>query len=137
MKKLEQNIKKRSRIFRKHINFFKKYEKYLILPKQLKNTSTGWLAFPITIKDNAPFTRTEFQIFLEKRNIQTRVVFTGNITKQPGFKNIKMKKISKGYPEADKVMRGGVLLACHHGLSDEMIQHMYSSVDLFISRLKK
>ena len=48
-----------------------------------------------------------------------------------------MKKISKGYPEADKVMRGGVLLACHHGLSDEMIQHMYSSVDLFISRLKK
>ena len=39
------------------------------------------MAYPITIKKNAPFTRTEFQIFLEKKNIQTRVVFTGNITR--------------------------------------------------------
>ncbi len=137
LKKLKQNINKRTKVFKKHINFFKRYEKYFILPKQLKNTVTGWLAFPITIKDSSPFTRKQFQIFLEKRNIQTRVVFTGNITRQPGFKNIKMKKSIKGYPEADKVMKGGVLLACHHGLTQNMINHVYNSIDLFISKFDK
>ena len=86
----------------------------------------------ITIKEDAPFSRTEMQIFLEKKNIQTRVVFTGNIIRQPGFKNIKMKKIKGGYPEADKVMKNGILLACHHGLSKQMIKHIHKSIDEFI-----
>ena len=73
------------------------------------------------------------QIFLEKRNIQTRVVFTGNILRQPGFKNLKVKKNKKGYPEADKVMRNGILIACHHGLNKEMISHIHKSIDKFIS----
>ena len=72
------------------------------------------------------------QIFLEKKNIQTRVVFTGNIIRQPGFRNIKMKKNKDGYPEADKVMKNGILLACHHGLSKKMIKHIHKSIDEFI-----
>ena len=84
------------------------------------------------IKETAPFSRKEFQIYLEKNNIQTRVVFTGNIIRQPGFKNIKMKKNKKGYPEADKVMRNGILLACHHGLTSKMIKHIHRSIEEFI-----
>ena len=76
------------------------------------------------------------QIFLEKRNIQTRVVFTGNIIRQPGFKNIKMKKNKKGYPEADKVMKNGILLACHHGLNKKMIKHIHKSIDMFLKSKK-
>jgi CDP-6-deoxy-D-xylo-4-hexulose-3-dehydrase len=74
------------------------------------------------------------QIFLEKKNIQTRVVFTGNILRQPGFKNIKAKKDKKGYPEADKVMKNGILIACHHGLTRAMIKHIHNSIDEFLLR---
>ena len=73
------------------------------------------------------------QIFLEKKNIQTRVVFTGNILRQPGFKKIKAIKSKNGYPEADKVMKNGILIACHHGLTSKMINHIHNSIDDFIS----
>ena len=134
LKKLEQNIKKRIKNFKDHTNFFKKYSNYFILPKQLQNSKTGWLAYPLTIKETAPFARNEMQIFLEKKNIQTRVVFTGNILRQPGFKRIKAKKEKKGYPEADKVMRNGILIACHHGLTKDMIRHLYNSIEEFIKK---
>ena len=132
LKKLKSNLRKRETNFKIHSNFLKKYSKYFILPKQLPGSRSGWLAYPITIKDKVPFTRTEMQIFLEKKNIQTRVVFTGNILRQPGFKNIKAKKDKKGYPEADKVMRNGILIACHHGLTRSMILHIHRSIDQFI-----
>jgi len=134
LKKLNLNLKKREENFNKHTNFLKKYEKYFILPKQLPGSRSGWLAYPVTIRDKAPFTRTQMQIFLEKRNIQTRVVFTGNIIRQPGFKNVRMKKSNKGYPEADKVMKNGILLACHHGLSKKMIKHIHESIELFLKK---
>ncbi|MDP4934334.1 MAG: DegT/DnrJ/EryC1/StrS family aminotransferase, partial [Salibacteraceae bacterium] len=79
-----------------------------------------------------PFKRPELQIFLEKRNIQTRTVFTGNILRQPGFKNVVRKESANGYPEADKVMRGGMLLACHHGLTQEMKDHVKEQVTEFM-----
>ena len=132
LKKLNFNLNERQKNFNIHTKFLKKYNEYFILPKQLPNSKSGWLAYPITIKNNTPFTRTEMQIFLEKRNIQTRVVFTGNILRQPGFKNLKMKKNKKEYPEADKVMKNGILIACHHGLNDKMVDHIHKSIDKFI-----
>lgn len=132
--KLEQNIKAREKYFNKQLDFFSQYEDWFILPRQTAGSRTGWLAFPLTVRDEAPFTRQEMQIFLEKRNIQTRVVFTGNITRQPGFKDIVMKKSLGGYPVADHVMRGGVLLACHHGLDDEMLAHVHGSFKSFVSQ---
>ncbi|MDC3373460.1 DegT/DnrJ/EryC1/StrS family aminotransferase [Candidatus Pelagibacter sp.] len=137
LKKLNFNLNKRQKNFDIHTKFLKKYIKYFILPKQLAGSKSGWLAYPITIKDNSLFTRTEMQIFLEKRNIQTRVVFTGNILRQPGFKNLKVKKNKKGYPEADKVMRNGILIACHHGLNGKMISHIHQSIDKFIYSKEK
>ena len=124
----------RERNFNLHTKFLKKYKKYFILPKQLPGSRSGWLAYPVTITDDAPFSRTQMQIFLEKKNIQTRVVFTGNILKQPGFRKIKCKKDKKGYPEADKVMRNGILLACHHGLTKQMIRHIHKSIDEFVKK---
>ena len=134
LKKLKTNLRKREINFNLHTKFLKKYSKYFILPKQLPRSKSGWLAYPITITENAPFSRTQMQIFLEKKNIQTRVVFTGNILRQPGFKNIKAKKDKKGYPEADKVMKNGILIACHHGLTRAMIKHIHNSIDEFLLR---
>ena len=89
------------------------------------------------VKDDAPFNRTDLQIFLEKRNIQTRVVFTGNILRQPGYKDIDCIGKADDFTNADNVMRGGILLALHHGLTDEMIDHVHSSCDYFLKELEK
>jgi len=128
---LQKNIDARIDWFNKQYEFFVQYKNWFMLPNQLKNSRTGWLAFPMIVKDDAPFTRTDLQIFLEKRNIQTRTVFTGNILRQPGFKNIQHVSNGAGYPNADQVMRGGILLACHHGLTDEMLAHVHESFKLF------
>jgi len=125
LKKLQKNIEARFNNFNEQYNFFKQYEDWFLLPKQTPETTTGWLAFPLIVKSTAPFTRTEMQIELEKADIQTRVVFTGNILRQPGFKNINCNKNKTGYANADNVMRGGILLACHHGLTNEMMQHIH------------
>ena len=132
LKKLKTNLRKREINFNLHTKYLNKYTKYFILPKQLPQSKSGWLAYPITITESAPFSRTEMQIFLEKKNIQTRVVFTGNILRQPGFKNIKAVKDKNGYPEADKVMKNGILIACHHGLTKKMINHIHNSIDEFL-----
>lgn len=137
LKKLDDNINKRIENFNKQTEFFKRHEDWFVLPKQTPNTRTGWLAYPLTIRSGAPFSRRDLQIFLEKRNIQTRVVFTGNITRQPGFANINMKKSGDGYPQADAVMKRGFLLACHHGLTQEMLDHIHNSVEEFVSAYRQ
>lgn len=130
--KLGSNIDLRTIHYARIRKFFEQYEEYFILPNQLPNSRTAWLAFAVTIRESAPFIRRDLQIFLEKRNIQTRTVFTGNIMRQPGFKNCNHKASAAGYPEADKVMRGGMLMACHHGLNEIQISHMLDSVSEFM-----
>ncbi|MBN8670038.1 MAG: aminotransferase class I/II-fold pyridoxal phosphate-dependent enzyme [Chitinophagales bacterium] len=132
---LAHNINTRTENYRRMREFFAQYEEHFILPKQLPDSRTGWLAFATTVRESAPFIRRDMQIFLEKRNIQTRTVFTGNILRQPGFKNYEHKAASGGYPEADKVMRGGMLLACHHGLNDAQISHVMESVTEFMKNI--
>lgn len=134
LNKLDHNITEREKNFDYMMDFFKPYEKWFILPNQLPNSRTGWLAFAITIKDEAPFTRKEFQIFMEKRNIQTRTVFTGNVARQPLFKKVTYKIADEGCPNADHVMRGGVLLACHHGLTDEMRTAVTQNAKAFLDQ---
>ena len=133
LKKLNDNINKRQKNFNEISKFLEQFKNFFILPKQLKNTKTGWLAYPITLKKGLNFTRTDMQIYLEKRNIQTRVVFTGNILRQPGFKNIKAKLLKNGYPEADNVMQNGILIGCHQGLSNKQLNHLKNSISLFIA----
>lgn len=131
LSKLDHNISAREQAFAQHMRFFSQYPDWFILPKQLSNSRTGWLAFALTVKDDAPFTRTDMQIFLEKRNIQTRTVFTGNVLRQPGYQNILCRESANGYPYADQVMRGGILLGCHHGLTQEMIEYIHNSFTEF------
>jgi CDP-6-deoxy-D-xylo-4-hexulose-3-dehydrase len=133
--KLARNIDMRTSNYTRMREFFSQYEEFFILPKQLPESRTGWLAFATTLRTTAPFVRRDMQIFLEKRNIQTRTVFTGNILRQPGFKNQPHKAAAEGYPEADKVMRGGMLLACHHGLNDAQIAHVMESVTEFMKQV--
>lgn len=134
LNKLDHNIARREHNFNRQRTFFAKHENWFILPKQAPDSRTGWLAFALTLRDDAPFTRRDLQIFLEKRDIQTRVVFTGNVLRQPAMKGVTAKTSPAGYMHADAVMRGGILLACHHGLTEAQIDHMHESFDEFARR---
>ncbi len=129
---LDKNIKIRQKNFLEQSNFFRKYEEYFSVPVETVGSNAGWLAFPLLIKPEAPFSRKEFQIFLEKNLVQTRVVFTGNIIRQPMLKGQNFKVISGGCPNSDNIMRNGVLLPLHHGLTEEMLKRFRSVVTEFI-----
>lgn len=135
LEKLDENIKTRQTNFKRQCDFFETHEKYFLNPEETYGCNTAWLAFPILIKDDAPFSRREFQIYLEERDIQTRVVFTGNITRQPMCANIKKVVADEGYPNADAIMERGVLLPLHHGLNEDMFSRLHSTIDEFISKL--
>ena len=134
LRKLEDNIDARTKYFAEQRAFFARYEDWFVLPNQRPNSRTGWLAFPLTVRTTAPFERRDLQIFLETRNIQTRAIMTGNILRQPGFRNIRRRENPAGYPVADFVMRGGLLLACHHGLSAAMLTHIHQSFEEFAKK---
>tara|TARA_A100001015_G_scaffold243633_1_gene278670 strand:- start:2480 stop:3685 length:1206 start_codon:yes stop_codon:yes gene_type:complete len=132
LEQLEDNIKKRNQNFDSHSKFFGKYEDFFELPVQNSSAHTCWLAYPIKVKENAGFSRTEMQIYLEERNIQTRVVFTGNVLRQPMMSGQNFVGKADDFVNADRVMKNGILLACHHGLTDDMKEHLYSTIEEFI-----
>ena len=86
--RLQSNIDARIANFDAHLNFFADYENWFVLPRQCPESRTGWLALPLIVREDAPFTRRELQTYLEGQGIQTRTVFTGNILRQPGYRDI-------------------------------------------------
>ena len=96
--------------------------------------NTPWLAFPLVIKKNNFFNRKELQIFFEKNNIQTRTIFTGNILKQPVMHKKKYKFFKDCNDVADDVMKNGILLGCHHGLSIKDVNFICKTFEKFTNK---
>ena len=136
LKKLKENIRIRNRNFSKLISFFKRYNNLFNLPEMYPNVKTPWLAFPLVIKKNKMFNRKKLQIHFEKNNIQTRTIFTGNILKQPVMRNKKYKYSKNCNIVADDVMKNGILLGCHHGMSIADVNYICKVFNKFISRWK-
>ena len=123
--RLQSNIDARVANFEAHLAFFSDYADWFTLPRQREDSRTGWLALPLILRDEAPFTRRQLQTYLEGCGIQTRTVFTGNILRQPAYRDIVRREASGGYPNADRVMRSGMLVACHHGLSETDLSYVH------------
>lgn len=132
--KLKGFIKRRDKNAKYLINFFNQFPKFFITPKVYENCKARFLYFPITIKKEAPFTRLEFVTYLEKENVQTRPIFTGNILKQPGFKNIQHRDTQKEYPVTESIMAGGVLLGLHPGLESEHLNKLTQVITTFLKK---
>ena len=81
--------------------------KGIVLPSDTKNSN--WLAFPIQVDD-----RLSLVNYLENRNVQTRVIFSGNITRHPAY-----RKYLEEFENSDIIMKNGILLGCHHGMTVE------------------
>ena len=75
-----------------HKNFFNRYKEFFIVPKVNKDIKTNFLAYPIIIRKNKIFDRKKLQIYLEKYNIQTRPIFSGNILRHPAFKKLQSSR---------------------------------------------
>ena len=116
------------------IKFFEEYEEFFVLPKQLDKVKTNWLAFPLVVHGDSPFSREQLVLFLEEHSIQTRPVFSGNVLSHPAFSRIQCRILPDGYPVADTVMSGSVMIGCHHGLEQK---HLNYIEEVFSEFLKK
>jgi len=122
--RLPDFIAVRMRHFASLHRFFSSYREVLVLPRCHPNVHNAWLAFPLVVKTEAPFDRISLQQYFERRGIQTRPMFSGNILHHPGFRDIRHRLVPGGVPNADRVMRGGLLLGCHQGLIQADLQYI-------------
>ena len=136
IKKLKLNLQIRTRNFNFLRNFFSKNSNFFEVPKKEPEIKTAWLAFPLLIKKNKYFDRTDLQIFLEKNNIQTRTIFTGNILKQPIMKSQKYKKHRIAETNSTDIMRRGMLLGCHQSLKLKDMKRMTNTINGYITSFK-
>ncbi len=134
LKKLKKNINTRVKNFEKIFKFIKQYDRYFDLPTQIPGIKTGWLAYPIIIKKNSKIKRRDMQIFLEKKGIQTRTIFTGNILRQPIMKKKKYKKVKNCSLYSNNIMKNGILIGCHQGLRESEISYMFKNIKLFLRK---
>lgn len=131
LKRLDVFSALRKKYFTDLLSFFGKYEDFFVLPKQDERTETNWLCFPLAVKPDAGFNRNEITQYLEKNNIQTRPIFTGNVLKQPAFAHV---ADSNGFANTDYIMKNGFVVGCHHGLTEEQIAYMK---EMFANFLKE
>jgi len=135
LKKLDEIHALRRRNFKLLYNIYSKYEEFFHLPKAQKNSDPSWFAFPLTIKDSAPFTRTQIVDYLEDNLIQTRPYFAGNILLQPAYSGILDPLVAKNdFPVATKITTDTYFHGTSPVITTEQIDYIGVIVDEFMSQ---
>ena len=98
------------------------------------DTDTTWMRFCFEITPDAVFDRTQAQEFLAARGVSTRMVWTGNILRQPGFAAIEHRAPAGGLPNCDRVMDRSLSLPIHHGLGPEHMDYICEQLDALFDR---
>lgn len=129
--KLTEFTIKRKRNFKTLYDCFKQYEDKFILPRSLSKADPSWFAIPITVRENAGFSKKDFVTYLESRKIETRMLFAGNILKQPGYKNIKYK-MGGDLKYTNQVLERTFFLGVYPGLTNEMVEYICDSINFFM-----
>jgi CDP-6-deoxy-D-xylo-4-hexulose-3-dehydrase len=148
--KLNGFIEKRTRNFKLIYDGLKKYEDYLILPTFPVDSTPSWFGFLISVKPNDKFNRLELVKYLESNNIGTRLLFAGNILRQPAFVEndvkIKIKNSEilnsknlteehyKMLPNADFIMNNTFWIGVYPGISEKDINKIINVFDNFFKR---
>ena len=138
LEKLTSFIKARRKNWKRLYEGLKELEEFFILPKCPENVSPSPFGFVLTIRDEAPFTRKEIVTYLEERKIQTRMIFAGNIVRQPamvegGYKYRVVDKLKN----TDKVMRDTFWIGIYPGLTEEMLIYIVESIKEFVKKWVK
>ena len=133
LKKLPFFIEKRRHNWKALREGLDKYKKYFRFMQALPGANPSWFGFMITVKETASFTRRELIDFLESRKIGTRLVFAGNVLRQPAYADIQCK-IFQPLVNSDVVMNYSFWIGVHPSITDEMISYMLGAFDEFIEK---
>ena len=133
LKKLPRFTAARKKNFTFLYNAMQEFEKYFILPQSLPKAEPSWFAFPLTIKEGAPFTRKDLLTFLESRKIETRLLFAGNILRHPAYKDAKVR-VAGTLQNADTIMKHSFFLGVYPGLTQEHLTYVADTMKEFIRK---
>jgi CDP-6-deoxy-D-xylo-4-hexulose-3-dehydrase len=127
MKKLPGFIEARRRNFRILTDGLANLEKFLVLPRATPGSEPSWFGFPIAVRPDAPFTRDQIVRHLESKKIATRLLFGGNLLRQPAYKDASHRKVGD-LPNSDFVMRQVFWIGVYPGLTTEMLDFMVRTI---------
>jgi CDP-6-deoxy-D-xylo-4-hexulose-3-dehydrase len=136
LKKLPGFIAKRKENFKILRLGLERYKKELILPLWHKEADPSWFCFPITVKKDAGFSRGELISFLEKSRIQTRLIFAGNVLRQPAFCGIKCR-VAGSLKNTDTVMNDSFFIGVYPGLGPEDMEYILKRFRVFFKGKKE
>ena len=108
---------------------------YLILPEAATNSEPSWFGFLITLRNEVTFKRNELVEFLEKRQIQTRNLFAGNLTRHPCFDTLKENidyRVSGNLKNTDKIMNDSFWLGLYPGMTEAKLNYIIESIKEFL-----
>ena len=132
--KLASFIATRKRNFHYLYDGLRQYEAFLELPRWHEKADPSWFAFPMLVRADAPFLRHELTRFLEAHQVETRLIFAGNILKQPGYRHIE-HRIAGDLPVSDQIMGRAFFLGVYPGLDTPQLDYMIDMVGRFIATL--
>ncbi len=108
-------------------------EKFFILPESTRNSDPSWFGFPLTIREGAPFTRRDLLTYLSDNKVGTRLLFGGNLTKQPYFKN-RSFRVFEELTNTDLVMNNAFWLGIFPGITNEMLDYVSDIIFKFVKK---
>ena len=127
LKKLPEFIAARQANFAALHEGLQDLQEHLILPEATPNSEPSWFGFPIAVREDAPYTRDQLVRHLESRKIGTRLLFAGNLLKQPAYKNIAHRKIGN-LKNTDFVMNQVFWIGVYPGLTPQMRAYMLETL---------
>ena len=131
LNKLDFFIQKRIDNFNYLLNRLQSCKDFIDLPVATENSEPSWFGFPITMKENSPVRRLDLIEFLTQKNIGTRLLFAGNLTKQPSMKDIKFK-IFDNLNNTDRIMNHTFWIGVYPGLTEEMLSYVADNIEQFL-----
>ena len=131
MDKLPAFVQKRKENFVRWEQGFTAWEKYFILPKAEPDSDPSWFVYPVTVRGQAGFTRTELTEYLSRYGIETRNLFAGNMVKQPAYLQVE-KRIVGNLENTDVVMESTFFLGTYPGLNQDKIAYVLDKISAFL-----
>lgn len=129
-------IEKRRENYRKLYDGLKALSDYLILPEPELNSNPSWFGFPITIRENQKFTRNDLVTFLEENRIGTRLLFGGNLLKQPIFTENNYKyRVVGDLKNTDIIMNDTFWIGVWPGIDDDCIEYIITKFNTFFKQI--
>ena len=130
MDRLPGFIEVRKRNFNILKDRLKTCEEFLILPEATTGSDPSWFGFPLTIRDGAGVARVDLLKYLDQYKIGTRLLFAGNLTRQPYFKD-HTHRVSGNLTNTDKVMNDTFWVGVYPGLNEDMLNFMVEKLEAF------